>query len=219
MTAMLHFQNISTGYGNRQVLFNVSFEIKPSEIVHLNGGNGSGKSTILRCIYGLNKPWNPEGKILFSGEDITDLLTHQIITKGIIYLPQKNKYFEDLSVLENIKISGTIYNSKFLQKRIEYVYAVFPVIKDFRNRTPFNLSGGERQLLSFGMALIHNPKLILFDEPYSGLDSDYKLVVENQIRKMNVEDKIGFLIVEHIKDFVNTNRRINIELGKVIQRD
>lgn len=98
---MLNVEHITTGYGKKQVLTDVSFDIKPSEIVLLSGGNGSGKSTVLKTIYGLLKPWTKEGKIIFQGEDITGSHPSEMIRRGIVYMPQKKMYLR-ISLLKKI---------------------------------------------------------------------------------------------------------------------
>ena len=105
---MLKVEHITTGYGKKQVLTDVSFEINKGKIVLLVGGNGSGKSTVLKTIYGLLKTWTPEGKIIFDGEDITTLPTAKILRKGIAYMPQKKNVFENFTVEENLLTSASI---------------------------------------------------------------------------------------------------------------
>ena len=210
---MLIIDNIETGYEKKQVLFGVSFVVNDCEIVLLNGGNGSGKSTVLKCIYGLLNVWN-EGRINFNGDDITGEQPSSMISKGIVYIPQKNNYFENLNVRSNLEISGTtIKDKKLLSQRIEEVYSLTGLAK-YSSRTPFSMSGGERQLLALGMALIHKPKLILFDEPFGGLDKENSDSMLKTILTLN-KDGITFLIVEH-KLLLSkyTNRVYKIELGR-----
>jgi len=215
---MLEVINISTGYGKKQVLYNVSFNVGDNEIVMLNGGNGSGKSTILKCIYGLLKVWNIDGQIFFNGCDLKSVQTTSLIKKGIVYIPQRKNYFESLTIRENILVSGSFYDKKLLNEKIQLVYQ-FPGLFKNRDRTPFYLSGGERQLLALGIALIHRPKLILFDEPFAGLDKDNKAFLLTELYKLK-EQKIGMLIVEHntnLRSFCN--KELELYLGKVTKSD
>ena len=214
---ILKVENISSGYGKKQVLYDVSFEVNEGEIVLLTGGNGSGKSTILKCIYGLLPLWN--GEIYFEGEKITGLKTSDLIKKGLVYIPQKNNYFENLTVHENLEVSGSIYSKTEIKKKIENVYKNFNKLAELKKRTPFSLSGGERQLLAFGMALVHKPKLILFDEPLAGMDAKNREVIFDNILQLNEKQKITFFTIEHTKYFPDNflNNEINLYLGKIIK--
>ncbi len=212
---MLEVKNISAGYGKKQVLYDVSFNINAGEIVLLTGGNGSGKSTVLKCIYGLLTLWG--GEIFFNGENLAGFKTSDMIKNGIVYIPQKNNYFENLTVQENLEVSGSIYSATVLKKKIDTLYKEIPKLFAQRRRTPFNLSGGERQLLAFGMALIHEPKLILFDEPLAGLDNTKTNIIIDKIVKLNQGKNIEFLIIEHRKNFSfdNIYTEIQLKLGKI----
>jgi branched-chain amino acid transport system ATP-binding protein len=212
---MLKIENISTGYENKQVLFNVTFEVGDNEVVLLTGGNGSGKSTVLKCIYCLLPLWNKVGKISFNRYDLNQLLTSDLVRKGIVYIPQKNNYFESLTVHENLIVSGSCYSKKVITQKINKVYQL-PFLYEYRNRTPFNLSGGERQLLALGIGLIHNPRMLLFDEPFAGLDEENTKIIINVLLELK-KQQIGMLIVEHKRTF-NTfvDRELNMSLGKLI---
>jgi len=108
---MLKVEHLTTGYGKKQVLTDVSFSVEKEDIVLLSGGNGSGKSTVLKTIYGLLKPWTPQGKIFFEGNDITALPVSSMIQRGIVYMPQKKNVFEDFTVEENLLTSANIYTT------------------------------------------------------------------------------------------------------------
>jgi len=213
---MLEVKNISSGYGKKQVLFNVSFEVKQGEIVLLTGGNGSGKSTILKCIYGLLPLWS--GEIYFNGEDLAGFKTSDMIKKGIVYIRQKNNYFENLTVQENLEVSGSIYSKSVLKEKIDNIYKEILKLFTQKKRTPFNLSGGERQLLAFGMALIHEPKLILFDELTAGvspnnLDNILSLITKIKNKGTNI------LLIEHKTQNVMSviDKLIKVKLGKILK--
>jgi branched-chain amino acid transport system ATP-binding protein len=159
--SLLQVQKISAGYGKKQVLFNVSFEIEKGETVLLIGSNGSGKSTLLKVIYGLLKPMNSEAKIVFNDEDITNNKPAKLIKKGIVYIPQQNELFEDLTVIENIEIAGMqTLDKKESKNRIEDVLEQLPALKDLTKRACDRLSGGERKQVSLAMALINKPSLL-----------------------------------------------------------
>jgi branched-chain amino acid transport system ATP-binding protein len=212
---MLEVKNISTGYEKKQVLFDVSFTVGDNEIILLTGGNGSGKSTVLKCIYGLLPIWNKNGKVIFNGDDISRLPSSKMVKKGIVYIPQKNNYFESLTIHENLVVSGSTYSNVDIKQRVKDVYKL-PNLYEFRDRTPFSLSGGERQMLALGNALMHQPKLILFDEPFAGLDeANTKIMVEELLSLK--EKKISMLIVEHKKNLnAYATKEISMYLGKII---
>ena len=213
---MLEAKNISSGYGKKQVLYDITFEVKQGETVLLTGNNGSGKSTLLKCIYNLLPLWS--GSIFFKGEKTSGLNTSQLIKKGMVYIAQKNNYFENLTTNENLQISGSSYSNQIIHERINNVYENIEKLQQFKNKTPFNMSGGERQLVALGNALMHKPSLIMFDEPFAGLDKQNSNSILNEILHLNEKYKIAFLIVEHIKNLPDDffNRKIHIKLGKII---
>ena len=163
---MLEVKNISSGYGKKQILYDISLQVNKGEVVLLAGGNGSGKTTLMKCIYNLLPLWT--GEIWFEGERIDGLNPSDLIRKGIVYIPQKDFYFENLTVEENLHIAGNILPKETLKKRITAVYELTGLGKLKKKKT-FGLSGGERKILGFGMGLVHKPKLVLFDEPLAGL--------------------------------------------------
>jgi branched-chain amino acid transport system ATP-binding protein len=213
---MLKVEHITIGYGKKQVLTDVSFSVEKGDMVLLTGGNGSGKSTALKCIYGLLKPWNEEGKIIFEGEDITGIHSSEMIRKGIVYMPQKKNVFEEFTVEENLLTSAGIYPNPEAKERIEKVFELLPVLETMRKRTPFNMSGGERQLLAFGNVLVHSPKLILLDEPFAGVDAGNSETLRNCIADLNRKE-VTFIIVEHKRQLIDSivNKVIELELGTI----
>ena len=217
---MLKAEHITTGYGKKQVLTNVSFFAKKGDTVLLSGGNGSGKSTVLKTIYGLLKLWagEPEGKITFEGENITALPVAAMIQQGIVYMPQKKNVFEDFSVEENLSVSASIYPKKEAKERANKVFDVLPKLKTMRKRTPFHLSGGEKQLLAFGNVLVHSPKLALLDEPFAGVDAENSELLQSCIADLK-DGGVTFIIVEHKMQLLEgvVNREVELELGKIIE--
>lgn len=213
---MLRVEHITTGYGKKQVLTDVSFELAKGETILLTGGNGSGKSTVLKTIYGLLKPWTIEGKIYFEEQDITALPTSQMIHKGIVYVPQKKNVFEDFTVEEDLLTSADIYSRTEARQRRDKVFVMLPRLKELRKRTPFHLSGGEKQLLAFGNALVHSPKLVLFDEPFAGVDPGNVFLLNSAMQLMR-DQKITFVIAEHRRQLLQgvESIKVELELGKV----
>jgi branched-chain amino acid transport system ATP-binding protein len=212
---MLQVEHITTGYGKKQVLTDVSFEVGKGDVVLLTGGNGSGKSTVLKTIYGLLKPWTPEGKIIFEGHDITALPVSAMIQHGIVYMPQKKNVFEEFMVEENLLTSAAIYPNTEAKERVQKVYEILPLLETMRKRTPFHLSGGERQVLAFGNVLVHSPKLILLDEPFAGVDMENSRILSDCIDKTNVMGAT-FIIIEHRNNFIKESKKIEFHLGNIL---
>lgn len=210
---MLEVKNISSGYGKKQVLYDVSLQVNKGEVVLLTGGNGSGKSTLLKCIYNLLPCWS--GDIFFKGEKINELKSSDLIQKGIVYIPQKDFYFENLTVEENLEISGYTLPKGELKERIAEVYDLTGLTK-FKKRKPFDLSGGERKILAFGMGLIHKPKLLLFDEPFAGVDAKNTTVLLTLFTKSIISKENSIIIVEHKDDARQLfTQKIKMELGNL----
>ncbi len=217
---MLKVENISTGYGKKQVLFDVSFEVKQGEIVLLAGSNGSGKSTLLKAIYGMLPQWN-NGQIIFDGENITGKPTAALLKKSLLYIPQKNNLFEDLTVKENLEMAGLTLDQRTLEQRIENTLSIFTALVPHLHRTAMKLSGGERQLLTLAMATLHQPKMILVDEPFTGLSPQNITFISENLRVLNQKSKITLLIVEHhVKESSRiANRVIGLKIGKIFSEE
>ena len=225
--ALLEVKNINAGYGKKQVLYDISFEVAQGDIVLLIGSNGSGKSTLLKAIYGLLPLWNiaqenssddGESGIYFNGENITNLPASRLLQKGLLYIPQQNNLFADLTVKENLEMAGlTLANRRVLQQRIENALNIFPALVPHLKRTPMKLSGGERNLLTLAMATLHQPKMILIDEPFNGLSPQNIGFVRGNLKTLNEKEDITFLIVEHrIKEsYIIARKIISLKLGKV----
>ena len=163
---MIKINDLKVNYVSIDAVKGVSFEVKENNIVTLIGANGAGKTTILKAITGLIKPAG--GKIEFGGEDITGLETSVIISKGITLVPEGRHVFPDMTVLENIKI-GAYLRKDSLSKDIEWIYNLFPRLKERSWQLAGTLSGGEQQMLAVARALMSKPKLLMMDEPSLGL--------------------------------------------------
>lgn len=221
---LLRVDHLSTGYGKRQVLFDVSFAVKPGEIVLLIGGNGSGKSTLLKAIYGLVPKWdNPNEdrfckSVQFSSGDITHTKPYELIQKGLVYVPQKNNTFDQLTVSENLEVAATHLRDKAeLKKRQNCVFEKLPQLATLKSRTPFHLSGGEKQQMALGMALMQQPLMIMLDEPGAGLAPNTWQQNQEIIKTLN-QQGITFLIVEHrVKETVaKAHNVLLMKLGKIV---
>lgn len=163
---MLKVNDLKVNYGGIEAVKGISFEVPEKSIVTLIGANGAGKSTTLRSIVSLVKP--ASGKIEFMGEDITGKETNEIVSRGITLVPEGRKIFPDLTVLENLKI-GAYMRKDDLTDDLNWVYDLFPRLKERHWQAGGTLSGGEQQMLAVARALMSRPKLIMMDEPSLGL--------------------------------------------------
>ena len=165
---MLKIENLLVKYGGITAVNDISLEVPEGKIVTLIGANGAGKSTTLRTVMGLTKLHS--GTISFMGEDITGLLPRQVVGKGIALVPEGRRVFAQLTVLENIKIGAYMRKDKMsIQKDIEWVFFLFPILRERHWQLASTLSGGEQQMLSVARALLSRPKLLMMDEPSLGL--------------------------------------------------
>ena len=206
-----------------EVLHEIDFMVKPAEIVAIIGPNGAGKSTLLKSIFNLTEIYS--GKIIFKDKNITKLPTHQLIHKGISYVPQGRQVFSNLSVKENLEMGAFIMEDQELIKRnIQDVFNKFPILEERRNELALNLSGGEQQMLAIGRALIQDPELLLLDEPSLGLAPKVMKEVFEKIMAINKEG-IAVIIVEQNakkateiahRTYIMENGKIALEGGKEI---
>ena len=165
---LLKVTDLTVSYGGIEALKGISFEVEQGQIVTLIGANGAGKSTTLRTISGLVSP--REGRIYFEGRDITDFNTQKIVESGIAMVPEGRRVFANLTVLENLQIGAYLRKDKdVIQEDIQYVYDLFPRLKERSWQLAGTLSGGEQQMLAVGRAVMTRPKLIMMDEPSLGL--------------------------------------------------
>lgn len=203
--SLLSISNISTGYGNKQVLFDVSLDVEKGDAVLLIGSNGSGKSTLLKLVYGLLDVWNGtveyDGQLLHSTTKKTP--THKLIDMGIQYVPQKNELFEDVSVLENLQFSLLhLNNRKESAQRIDEVMTQIPILKEGRKQIAGRLSGGERKMLTLGMVLVNRPKLLLYDEPLAGLSEDNIPTMLNILSKIRNAGTTMVVVEHHVREMM-----------------
>ena len=196
----LDIQAIDSYYGELQVLRKASLKLHEGEVVALFGPNGHGKSTLLKAIAGLHPP--VAGAIKYMGEDIAAMSSEKIVERGIAYIPEARNLFTDMSVLENLRLGA--YNRKARAKvdeNLDYVFALFPRLKERRNQIAATLSGGESRMLAVGRGLMSGASLLLIDEPSIGFSPIMKKTVVGAIGKIKSETDITVLIVEQEVDY------------------
>ena len=190
----IHVDKLNSGYVNSHILFDVDFDAKEKEITVVVGPNGSGKSTLLKSIFGLCTVYS--GEISYNGEKITGLAPHQVARKKIAYLPQVNNVFSNLTIKENLIMASYTLNSKLVSQRIPEIFETFPILKEFEKSKSNTLSGGERQMLAMGMALIRQPNVMLFDEPTASLSPKLANEVLSKIKQLRDDFGITIILVE-----------------------
>lgn len=165
---LLQIKELSAGYGDIQVLWDIDLHIEEGQIVALVGANGSGKSTLLKTISGLLKPF--KGRISFQSEDITRMSSKEIVAKGIIQVPEGRRLFPQMTVEENLKMGAfRRKKSRDLQPELQKIYSIFTRLKERKGQMAGSLSGGEQQMCAFARGLMGDPKLIIIDEMSLGL--------------------------------------------------
>jgi branched-chain amino acid transport system ATP-binding protein len=191
---MIEVENLNVSYGVTPILRDVSFSIRQGEIIALLGSNGAGKTTLVNTIMGMLKP--ASGSIIFEGEHIENMPPHEIVRRGIAQVPEGRRIFPYISVRDNLFL-GAYSNEAWTRKNesIEWVYSLFPLLKERRNMPSGTLSGGEQQMLVIGRGLMSHPKLIMVDEPSLGLAPKLLSEVYNILGKLR-ENKITILLSE-----------------------
>lgn len=215
---MLKVEAIKVNYEGIPALHEVSFEVKKGELVAMIGANGAGKSTSLKAIVGTVKPVS--GKIEFNEKDITGFPTAKIVRMGIVYIPEARHIFGPLTVEENLLLGAFISDSeKKVKEHLDYVYNLFPILKERRKQKGETLSGGEQQMLAIARGLMTRPKLLMFDEPSLGLMP--KLVSElfKKIFLLKNEGYTILLVEQNVREALEiADRGYIIQTGRTIHK-
>ena len=207
----LEIRDLCVSYGGIRALKGVSLSVDEGQIVTLIGANGAGKSTTLRAISGLQKVQS--GSILYGGEELTSLPAKEIVRRGIIHVPEGRRVFPDMTLAENLKIGAFLRTDKAaIAQDMDYVYSLFPRLKERSWQLAGTLSGGEQQMLAVGRALMSRPKVLMMDEPSLGLAPLIVKDIFSIIRRVN-QDGITVLLIEQ-----NANAALRIaDYGYVLE--
>jgi branched-chain amino acid transport system ATP-binding protein len=214
---MLEVKNVSCSYGMVKVLWDVSFEAYENEVTVIIGPNGAGKSTLVNLIIGVNKPTG--GSVYFKGERIDGLPTYDIVKRGVSLIPEGRKIFPRMTVYENLLLGAyTLKDREKMKRNLEYVYDIFPVLREKMRDYAETMSGGEQQMLVIARGLMSNPRLLILDEPSLGLAP---ILVEKifdtieQVREMGVTI---LLVEQNIRESLEIGDRCYIlEEGRIVR--
>ena len=212
---MLKVERLETGYGKKQVLFGIDIEAAEGKVTAIIGPNGSGKSTALKSIFGLISVW--KGTVTYKNKEISNRSTQANVMDGIAFVPQGNRVFDEMTVLENLEIGGFHLPKKSFQTELNKTWELFPELEQRKKQNSGKLSGGEKQMLALGRALINSPRLLLMDEPSLGLSPKLVTFMMNHIRKINHEFGVTVLIVEQkVREVLEVCHHVySIKLGKI----
>ncbi|MGY2779686.1 ABC-type branched-subunit amino acid transport system ATPase component [Thermostichus sp. MS-CIW-23] len=189
MTPLLDIQDLYSGYRGVDILKGIHLKVNPGQMVVIIGPNGAGKSTVLKSLFGLATIRS--GRVLFQGSDITHLPAEQLVQRGIGFVPQTNNVFPSLTVQENLEMGAFIRRDN-PAAQLERVYELFPPLKEKRRQAAGSLSGGQRQMLAIGRALMVEPQLLLLDEPTAGLSPLY---IEQTFALLQEINRLGISIL------------------------
>ena len=217
MTApILEVKNIKVRYSGLPVLQGVSLSVNSGETVCVVGANGAGKSTLLRAIMGTQRAF--EGQILFSGKEIQQLRTEEIVRLGIVYVPEEKMLFRPLAVEENLMLGAYILSYQHrIQENLDFVYALFPRLKERRLQPASTLSGGEQQMVAIGRGLMSRPQILMLDEPSLGLAPKLVDEVLDTVRRLKAEGMTILLVEQNVREALDlADRGYVIQTGRIV---
>jgi branched-chain amino acid transport system ATP-binding protein len=217
---MLEIKNLKVNYGAITALQGISLEVKQGDIVTLIGANGAGKTTTLRAVSGLLK--SQGGEVLYEGRNITNMPAHQIVKLGMSHVPEGRMVFANLTVLENLQMGAYLRKDKAgIQKEMDYVFGIFPRLKERQKQVAGTLSGGEQQMLAIGRALMSKPRFLMLDEPSLGIAPLLVKTIFEKIVEINKQQGISILLVEQNANLALEISRYGyvLETGRIILHD
>ena len=218
MTSLLNVQNVQASYGHAQALFGVSFDVKAGEVVTLLGRNGMGRSTTIKCLFGLLPV--KSGAIRFGGHSVNTLASHQIARLGLGLVPEGRQVFPNLTVEENLVATARASRDQVPSRKkwtLERVYGFFPRLKERRCNLGWQLSGGEQQMLAIGRALMTNPRLLVLDEATEGLAPIIRTEIWSALSELKYDGLSQIVIDKNVGALLKfADRHFVMEKGKVV---
>jgi branched-chain amino acid transport system ATP-binding protein len=213
---ILEVKNIKVRYSGLPVLQGVSLSVNSGETVCVVGANGAGKSTLLRAIMGTQRAF--EGQILFSGREIQRLRTEEIVRQGIVYVPEEKMLFRPLAVEENLMLGAYILSDAHrIQENLDFVYTLFPRLKERRLQPASTLSGGEQQMVAIGRGLMSRPQILMLDEPSLGLAPKLVDEVLDTVRRLKAEGMTILLVEQNVREALDlADRGYVIQTGRIV---
>ena len=193
---LLSGQNITCGYSSMDIVFDCNIGVNKGEIACIVGPNGAGKSTVMKSLFGLIGI--RKGKVLLDGEDITNMLPQERVLKGMGFVPQTNNIFPSLSVQENLEMGAFIENND-PEDMLDYIYGLFPILHEKQNQQAGELSGGQRQQVAVGRALMTNPKVLMLDEPSAGVSPIVMEGIFNKIQEIAKQGTAVLMVEQNAK--------------------
>ncbi|WP_250003067.1 ABC transporter ATP-binding protein [Actinoplanes sp. M2I2] len=215
MTALLDVEGLTAGYGAAPVLHEVSLTVQPGQIVAVLGANGAGKSTLLRTLSGLLPA--QQGRILFDGKDLSGIKVERMVHHGIAHVPEGRGVVTELTVDENLRLGGLWRKP---QPPLEPIYELFPRLAERKSHLGHQLSGGERQMLALGRALVAQPRLLLLDEPSLGLAPKITAHIMALLRDLRDRTGLAVLLVEqNVRSALSiADEGVVLSLGRIVTR-
>jgi branched-chain amino acid transport system ATP-binding protein len=213
---LLQIQSIKVRYSGLPVLHGVTLSVNAGETVCVVGANGAGKSTILRAVMGAQRAF--EGQILFSGKEIQRLRTEEIVRLGIVYVPEEKMLFRPLSVEENLMLGAYILTDAHrIQENLDFVYTLFPRLKERRLQPASTLSGGEQQMVAIGRGLMSRPQILMLDEPSLGLSPKLVDEVLDTVRRLKTQGMTILLVEQNVREALDlADRGYVIQTGRIV---
>lgn len=209
--SILQVEDVVSGYTDIDILNGVSIHVEKGEIVSIIGPNGAGKSTLLKTIIGMLKPRS--GSILFDGQDIAGMTTHNIVARGMGFVPQEKNTFPSLTVMENLEMGAFL--KREMGDVLEEVFDIFPVLREKKQQRATTLSGGEIKMLAMGRAMMPEPKVLLLDEPTAGLSPKLREVVFEKIMDINGTGTTILMVEQNAKKALSISHRgYVLEMGE-----